>query len=224
MNGRVISPDRRWPFAYVDDLDAPALSSDARHHLERVRRLRAGDPLTVGDGAGRFRVVRFGADLVVEGDIVAAAPDTHQVTVAFALTKGDKPELVVQKLVEIGVHRIAPFTAERSVVRWDADKAARNVERWRVIAREAAAQAHRPTLAEVTDVLGFAAVAALPGAALADPDGDALEPGRDTVVVVGPEGGWSPAEEAAVTRRVRLGRHILRAETAAIVAGALAIG
>ena len=218
------SPDRRWPFAFVDDLDAPVLSSDARHHLERVRRLQAGDPLTVSDGAGRFRVVRFGADLAVEGDIVAAAPAPHDVTVAFALTKADKPELVVQKLVEIGVHRIVPFTAERSVVRWDAAKSARNVERWRVIAMEAAAQAHRPALAEVTDVLDFATVAALPGAALADPDGEVLRPGRDTVVVVGPEGGWSTAEKAAVAGRVRLGRHILRAETAAIVAGALAIG
>lgn len=143
-------------------------------------------------------------------------------TVAFALTKGDRPELTVQKLTEIGIDRIVPFTAERTVVRWDDDKAARNVARWRSIAREAAAQAHRAWLPEVIDVVTFATAAALPGAALTDLDGDA--PTADqTTWLVGPEGGWSPEEVAIAARlpRVRIAGHVLRAETAAIVSGAL---
>lgn len=223
------APDRRLPFVLVDDVDAPELSPADHHHLARVRRLRDGDPLTAGDGAGRFRPVRFGTLLVPDGAVVSVPAPTPLLTVAFALTKGDKPELVVQKLVEVGVDRIVAFTAERSVVRWDADKAARHVGRWRAIAREAAAQAHRPWLATVDDVRTFDDVAthlgADPGTALAHPDA-VPEPGTDpapeapTAVLVGPEGGWSAAEEAAIERRIGLGPHILRAETAAIVAAA----
>lgn len=218
-------PDRRLPFVLVEDLDAPALTPDDHHHLARVRRLRDGDPLTAGDGAGRFRSVRFGTPLQPDGELHVAPAATPRLTVAFALTKGDKPELVVQKLVEIGVDRIVPFTAERSVVRWDPDKARRNVTRWRTIAREAAAQAHRPWLAQVEELRSFAEVvaevAAEPGAALAHPDAEPIAGGSDdapTTVLVGPEGGWSPEEEAAVDRRMGLGPHILRSETAAIVA------
>ena len=150
-----------------------------------------------------------------------------RLTVAFALTKGDKPELVVQKLVEVGVDRIVPFVADRSVVRWEPAKAARNVERWRAIAREAAIQAHRPWLAEVADVAPFAAAAAAclaadPAVALAHPDApgtwDDGAGGPPTTVLIGPEGGWSADEEAAVGRWIGLGPNILRAETAAIVA------
>lgn len=182
--------------------------------------MRAGDRLTVGDGAGRFRVVRFGPDLDVDGPTVAVPRPTPAIAVAFALTKGDRPELAVQKLTEVGVDVITPFVSARTVVRWDAAKAARNVARWRAIAREAAAQCHRAWLPTVGDVVAFDAAAALPGAALAHPDGDPPTLGRPTVLV-GPEGGWSPEEEAAVADRVRLGPHVLRSETAAVVAGAL---
>lgn len=216
------APDRRWPLAFVDDLDAPALSADDRHHLERVRRLRPGDALSVGDGAGRYRAVRFGPELAIDGAIASVPPSPRPITIAFALTKGDKPELVVQKLVEIGVDRIVPFVAERTVLRWEPTKAARSLARWRAVARAAAAQAHRPHLAAVAELTTFAEVAALRGAALAHPDGDPLRAGT-TTVLIGPEGGWSPAEEAAVRHRAAIGPHILRAETAAIVAGALLI-
>jgi 16S rRNA (uracil1498-N3)-methyltransferase len=223
----VPGPDRQLPFAFVDDLDAPELSPADRHHLARVRRLRDGDGLTAGDGAGRHRTVRFGTPLRPDGDIVSAPAPDPVLTIGFALTKGDKPELVVQKLVEIGVDRILPFVAERSVVRWDPDKAARNVERWRAIAREAAAQAHRTWLAEVADVVSFpevvAAVGSGPDTALAHPDAPApgaeVVAGAPTGILVGPEGGWSAVEESTVRRWVGLGPHILRAETAAIVAG-----
>jgi 16S rRNA (uracil1498-N3)-methyltransferase len=210
-------PERQLPFALVDDVEAPTLSPGDHHHLARVRRLRDGDPLTAGDGAGRFRRVRLGTPLVPDGDVVSVPAPSPRLTVAFALTKGDKPELVVQKLVEVGIDRIVPFTAERSIVRWDLDKAARNVDRWRVIAREAAAQAHRPWLATVDDIRAFGDA----GAALAHPDagpGPATPADTPTTVLVGPEGGWSATEASAVGRWIGLGPNILRAETAAIVA------
>ncbi len=202
------------------DVDAPVLDDPTRHHFERVRRLRAGDELTVGDGAGRHRPVRLGSDLEPAGPVVVEPRPEPPVTVAFALVKGTKPELVVQKLTEVGVDRIVPFVAARSVVRWDDAKAARNAERLAVVAREAAAQSHRSWLPEVGAVATFADVAGLPGAALAHPDGGPLAPSH-TTLLIGPEGGWDPEEEATALPRVGLGPTVLRAETAAIVAGAL---
>lgn len=217
-----IGPDPAHPFAYVDDLAAPALGDADRHHLERVRRLRTGAPLTVGDGAGSFRAATFGPSLTPAGPVESVPAPTPPVTVGFALTKGDKPELVVQKLTEIGADVIVPFVAERSITRWDAPKAARNVERWRTIAREAGQQAHRPHLPVVAEVATFAEVAALGGVVLAHWEGgQPIDAGAS--VLVGPEGGWSPAELAAVSGRVRLGPHVLRAETAALIAGALLV-
>jgi 16S rRNA (uracil1498-N3)-methyltransferase len=217
-----IGPDPAHPFAYVDDLASPALGDADRHHLERVRRLRTGAPLTVGDGAGSFRAATFGPTLTAAGPVESVPAPAPPVTVGFALTKGDKPELVVQKLTEIGADVIVPFVAERSIARWDEHKAARNVERWRAIAREAGQQAHRPHLPVVAAITTFAGAAA-GGAVLAHWEGDLqpLEPG--TPVLVGPEGGWSPAELAAAAGRVGLGPHVLRAETAALVAGALLV-
>jgi len=215
-----VDPDRSVPFAFVDDVEHPALTDLEAHHLGRVRRLRPGDRLTVGDGRGRPRPVRFGDELAPAGDVVEAPRPAPAVTVAFALTKGDRPELVVQKLTELGVDVVVPFVAARTVVRWDPAKADRNLDRWRAIAREAAAQAHRAWLPEIRPVARFDEVAGLPGAAVARPDGAAPSLAHPAVLV-GPEGGWDDAELAAALPGVRLGAHVLRAETAAIVAGAL---
>lgn len=212
-------PDRRVPLAFVADLEAPELTPGDRHHLERVRRLRPGDALTVGDGAGRWRGVAFGPTLEPTGGVLSVPASPPDLTVAVALVKGERPEWAVQKLTEVGVDRIVAFAAARSVVHWDPAKAARNVVRLRTIAREAAAQCHRPWLPEV-DLTTFAMVAGLPGAALAHPDGGPPSLTRPTLLV-GPEGGWSPEEEAAVPDHVVVGIHVLRAETAAVVAGAL---
>lgn len=216
-------PDPAHPFAFVADLEQPVLDPGERHHLERVRRLKPGAAITVGDGSGRFRRARFGPALDVDGPIEEVPRPRPPVSIGFALTKGSSPELVVRALTEIGVDEIVPFVGARSITRWDDAKAARNVDRWRSIAREACAQAHRPHLPTVTDVQPFGVVAE--GAALAHWDGDG-PPGGVTPgdrILVGPEGGWSPAEAAAVRGRVLLGPHVLRAETAAIVAGALAV-
>lgn len=208
---------------FVLDLDALDVTDADHHHLARALRLRPGDPLTASDGAGRWRRCRFGAPLEPDGEIVHDDMPRPEITIAFALVKGERPEWVVQKLTEVGVDRIVPFVAERSVVRWDPDKSTRQLERWETVAREAAMQSRRSFLPVVEPVADFATVAGREGAALADRGGRGPTL-RQPLVLVGPEGGWSEAEREAVGRSVTLATTVLRAETAAIVAGAALCG
>jgi len=204
----------------VADLGRPELDDGDRHHLDRVLRLRPGDLLTVGDGVGGWRHCRFGPVLDPVDEIRTDARPLPEVAVAFAIVKGERPEWAVQKLTELGVDRIVAFTAARSVVRWDADKAARAAERLRRVAREAAMQSRRTWLPVVEAPTDFAGAADRPGAVLADPDGDSpwLAAGP---VLIGPEGGWTPEEAGRSLPHMTLGPHILRSETAAMAAGAL---
>ncbi len=251
----------------VADLDAPELDPDAAHHLGRVLRLRDGAEVCATDGVGGWRSCRFIGSGAIEptGPAQHVAAPSPPLTVAFALTKGEKPELVVQKLTELGVDRIVPFVAQRSVVRWDAERAARQLARMRRVATEACAQCRRlwlpiigvgpgrglgpgvesseasvpgvgeiagdrvPTLGELPALLrSQPAPGELSehdpvggGLVVADAGGRAL--GRaDRVVLIGPEGGWAPGEVEGLDR-VTLGEHVLRAETAAIAAGALMV-
>ncbi len=214
-------PSDGGPLVVVADRRTPVLAADDHHHLARVRRVRDGDAIVLTDGRGGW------CPAVMAGTTPRPAADWQDVpapeppiTVAFALVKGAKPDLVVQKLTELGVDRIIPFTAARSVVRWDDAKAAAAVDRLGRIAREAAMQSRRAWLPEVAPVATFAEVAALPGAALADRDG--APPSLDhPVLLVGPEGGWDEAERACGLPAVGLGANVLRAETAAIAAGVL---
>lgn len=209
------------PHVFVDDVERPRLDEGDRHHLERALRVRPGDTFTVSDGRGRWRLCRLGAaGPEPVGEVVEVAAPAPALTVAFALTKGQRPELTVQKLTELGLDRIVPFAAARSVVRWDADRSERHVERLGRVAREAAMQCRRVHLPEIAGVVDFPAAAAIPGAVLADRGGRALGAG-DTAVLVGPEGGWDEGERACGLPAVDLGPHVLRAETAAIAAGTL---
>lgn len=216
-------PSRAAAHVFVADVESPELAPDDRHHLERVLRLRAGDELTVADGAGRWRSCRFGRVVEPTGDVAVEAQLAPAITIAFALTKGERPEWTVQKLTEVGVDRIVPFVADRSVVRWDSAKAARNAERLRRVAREAAMQSRRTFLPSIEDVTGFADVAGRPGAVLAAPGGAAPDLVRPCLLV-GPEGGWSDEELAGGLPRVALGPTVLRAETAALAGAVLLAG
>ncbi|MGE3619788.1 MAG: 16S rRNA (uracil(1498)-N(3))-methyltransferase [Acidimicrobiia bacterium] len=213
--------DRPGPLVFVEDLDRPVLSDADRHHLDRVLRLRRGDPLVVADGMGGWRPATFGERIEPTGPPARDPEPEPPLTVCFALVKGERPELVVQKLTELGVDRIVPFAARRSVVRWDGDRAARQVERLAAVARAAAMQSHRARLPVVAPVAGFAEVASLDGATLADRSGG--EPDGLRTVLIGPEGGWDPAELEVPLPRVGLGDAVLRAETAALVAGTLMV-
>lgn len=208
------------PHVLVDDVDAPVLSDDERHHLTRVRRLRAGDPLTVGDGAGAWRECRLGREPEPVGPVRRVARPEPSIGVGFALIKGGRPELVVQKLTELGVDRIVPLIAARSVVRWEGEKAEANAHRLRRVAREAVQQCRRAWVPVVDPPTPFARVVGEPGVALADRDGAPVS--LDTpMVLVGPEGGWSDEERSAAAARVTLSTAVLRAETAAIAAATL---
>jgi 16S rRNA (uracil1498-N3)-methyltransferase len=214
---------------FVADLDVPELDEPDRHHLSHALRLRPGEEVTVSDGTGRWRSCRFvtgrpgggrpSVALEPEGPVIYEEPPLPAVAVGFVVTKGSRPEWVVQKLTEVGVDRIVPLSSSRAVVRWDTARAARNVERLRRVAREAAMQSRRNRLPEVTDVLSFADVA-VAGAVLAEAGGTAPSLERP-FVLVGPEGGWDHAELACGLPLVDLGPTRLRAETAAVAAGVL---
>ena len=207
--------------AFVADLDAPVLGAADHHHLARALRLRDGQAVTVADGGGRWRLCtwRDGGALEPAGPVEEERPSRPPVTVAFALTKGERPEWVVQKLTEIGVDTIAAFRADRSVVRWDDDRARDHAERWRKVAREAAMQSRRARLPEVAEVTSFADVVRSVGVAgaMAAPGGGPPSLARPALLV-GPEGGWAPGELACGLPVVGLGPTVLRSETAALSA------
>jgi 16S rRNA (uracil1498-N3)-methyltransferase len=203
----------------VDDPDGPLLGDAALHHLGRVLRLRAGEVVCAADGAGGWRRCTFdGSDRLSPSDVGGhepASPDP--ISVAFVPVKGDRPELVVQKLTELGVDRIVVTSSERSVVRWEGDRGHKHLEKLRRIAAESLQQCRRLWLpvvepAPLTDLLAG-------GTALADMGGADPAPQLRSIVV-GPEGGWTDRERGSATAEpVSLGEHVLRAETAAIAAG-----
>jgi len=207
---------------FVDDLDAPELDERDAHHLRRVLRLRDGEAVTISDGRGAWRPARWCAGAaVVDGDVVEQPPE-RGVCIAAAIPKGERLEWMVQKLAEVGVGSIVLVDCDRSVVRWSAERATTHVARLRRVAREAAMQSRRTWLPAVAGPTPFADVAGTAGAVLADPAGppvDARRAGTGTVIV-GPEGGFTE-REMAVAPSVSLGDHVLRIETAALVAAVL---
>ena len=211
------------PHVFVDDLERPELRDEDRHHLTRSLRLRPGDTFTASNGAGSWRVCLLGSgpqgDAEPDGEVVYVEAPRPKITIGFALIKGGRPELVVQKLTELGVEVIVPFTAEHSVVRWDADRGVRHTERLRRVAREAAMQSRQVRLPEIGEVADFADLAVQPGAVRADITGDAPSLDRP-VVLIGPEGGWSDVERRQLGA-IRISTSVLRSETAAIGAAAL---
>jgi 16S rRNA (uracil1498-N3)-methyltransferase len=215
---------RHRPLVFVDDLELIELDDGDRSHLERSLRVRTGEAITVSDGAGRWRAARLGPQVEADGEIVVGERPTPSLTVGFAPVKGDRSDLVVQKLTELGVDNIVPITTERSVVRWDEKRIAKNVERHRRIAREAAMQSRTvwlPSVAPCTDLSAF--VAERSDAVLADPSGTrsgAAITTTTSTVAIGPEGGFAPGELDG-RARISLPGRILRTETAAIAAAVL---
>jgi 16S rRNA (uracil1498-N3)-methyltransferase len=207
------------------------------HHAVVVRRLRVGEQVTLADGLGLVATGEVGAttkrsfDVRVTSVDVVAQP-SPSVTVVQALPKGERGELAVEVLTEVGVDRIVPWAAARSVAVWKGERAAKSHARWQATAREAAKQSRRSWLPTVTPLASTADLAALvaeadlalvlhedatlPLGALVVP-----EAGR-IVLVVGPEGGISPDELAVLADAgahvVRLGAEVLRTSTAGVVA------
>jgi 16S rRNA (uracil1498-N3)-methyltransferase len=210
------------------------VDGDDGHHLARVLRLRVGEAVTAADGAGMWRLYSVEAvgsrevRLTAAGPVVAEPEPGRRIAIAFALTKGDKPEVAVQKLTELGVDRIRPVVSQRSISRPGGARAEAAVGRWRRVALEAARQCRRARLPEVADLAPLAALAGHPGLVVADlgggpPGGLGRPPGDELLAVIGPEGGWAPGEVDALRpwARIALGPFVLRAETAALTAAAL---
>jgi 16S rRNA (uracil1498-N3)-methyltransferase len=206
--------------------------AEARHAVT-VSRVRPGDRLRLGNGAG---LLLEGAVLTAEAgqltlrvdeasETRAATPRIHLVQ---ALAKGDRDELAIQAATELGVDGITPWSAARSITKWDGPKIAKGHERWSSIVREASKQSIRawlPSVAQLTSTKQLAVLAATTRMLLLDPTatGRLTEVAvptddRDILLVVGPEGGISPAEvlllEQAGARAVRLGDTVLRTSTA----------
>jgi 16S rRNA (uracil1498-N3)-methyltransferase len=224
--------------------DTVTLNGPEAHHAAVVRRVRVGEAVTVGDGSGAWLTGECESasakEVVVRvsrrEDVPAASP---RLVLVQALAKGDRDELAVQAATELGVDEIVPWQAARSVSRWDAAKAAKGTARWAAIAREAAKQAHRAWLPEVSalattdDLVRRAAasvVLVLEPTATAALSQTRLDAGddRDILLVVGPEGGIDPGElerlAHAGATEVRLGTTVLRTSTAGPAALAVVSG
>jgi 16S rRNA (uracil1498-N3)-methyltransferase len=206
------------------------LLGDEARHAASVARARVGERISVGNGRG----------LVVVGPITSVSPSEVAVAVEEAreeslanpelwliqaLAKGDRDERAVQAATELGVSGVIPWTAERSVSRWDGAKADKGRARWEAIVREASKQSIRAWVPSVESVASTKSIASLPGLILV------LEPTASTRItdialpadgrlslVVGPEGGLSPREleifEQSGAVLTRLGSEVLRTSTA----------
>ena len=231
------------PVHLVASLDGVAVGSavevtgDEAHHAVAVRRLRVGEEVVLTDGVGH-RVVgsvsstgkRVFSVAVTSASFIERPAPTF--TVVQALPKGDRGELAVEVLTEIGVDTIVPWAASRSVAVWKGERATRSQAKWQATAREAGKQSRRCWLPSVTALSSTPEVVArLSGAALvAVLHEDATAPlasldvpsEGEIVVVVGPEGGIAPDElaafEAAGAVTVRLGDEVLRTSTAGLAA------
>jgi 16S rRNA (uracil1498-N3)-methyltransferase len=212
-------------------------------HAVTVARTAVGERIDLADGAGTLlRVVveavqgREALQARVLERIVAAEPDPR-VVVVQALPKGERGELAVEVLTEVGVDEVVPWSAQRCVVRWVGDKAVRGPARWAATARAAGKQARRarhPVVAPLasTDELVARVRSAAVGLVLHEEAAEALGavalPGAgEIVLVVGPEGGVAPEEldrlVAAGARAVRLGPSVLRTSTAGAVAAGIVL-
>ncbi len=199
------------------------------HHAARVVRVREGETIELFDGRGKgvtALVTRLGKDDVVATIQSVVDPGRESrvgLTLAMAIIQLEKFELVLQKATELGVRKIIPFTSARCEVRPERYRG--KGERWEKIVFEAAKQAGRLSLPALDPPVTFEEVVMgkSPRVLLdadAAADGGACVDG--TVILIGPEGGWTDEElELARTEGVRfrrLGPRRLRAETAAIAA------
>lgn len=215
------------------------LDGDEGHHAAVVRRVATGEQVTLTDGEGhvaRCRVAESGKGWL---DLSVLETSTHpeerpRLIVVQALPKGERGELAVEMLTEVGVDVIVPWSASRSIARWKGDRVEKSLAKWRSAAREAAKQSRRswfPTVADlattenVVALLAKASVRVVLHEAASGPLADVPVPGRgEIVIVVGPEGGITEDEleafSAVGAEPLRMGSSVLRSSTAGVAAAA----
>ena len=240
---------------YVEALpeagELAVVGGDEGFHAATVRRIRPGEQLVLGDGAGGLahcEVEHAGRDGLRARVLKRwnVAPGRPLVTVVQALPKSDRSELAIELATEAGADAFLAWRAARCVASWEGNRLEKGLRRWRAAARSAARQSRRPHIPPVDGVLstealtrrigdevaGGAIVLALHESAtdrIADIlSDDAAAQAQSVLLVVGPEGGIAPDEIAALTDAgaltVRLGPQVLRTSTAAAVAlGALGV-
>lgn len=212
-------------------LDGP----ESRH--ANVRRLRPGEQVLVTDGVGGVArcAVTVAAGAEIDASVVERRhepPPCPRIVVAQALAKGGRGELAVELMTEVGVDEILPWRAARCVVEWRGERGDKALAGWRTTAREASKQARRawlPAIAEpcTTRELADRVHASRLGVVLSEAARTPLAavphvpPDGEIVVVVGPEGGLTDHELAALGPAYRLGPTVLRTSTAGAVAAAL---
>jgi 16S rRNA (uracil1498-N3)-methyltransferase len=217
--------------------DPAVVEGDEARHAVVVRRTRVGERVVLSDGRGTSTTCTVTetakARLVATVEAVEVEPPpTPSVTVVQAIPKGERADLTVEVLTEIGVDRIVPWAAARCVAVWRGERAQKSLAKWRATARESAKQSRRSWLPEVTSMATTDEVATLVEAAdlavvlhegATRPLAAVSSLGPDVasiVVVVGPEGGITDEELALLggDRAVRLGRPVLRTSTAGVAA------
>jgi 16S rRNA (uracil1498-N3)-methyltransferase len=226
-------------FAPAENITKTAVTLDEAEtrHLRDVLRQRVGDEAYVMDGEGReYRCVvsaigkRAASLEIIEAAAPSAPESPLDLTLAAAVLKADKFDLVVQKAVELGVTTLVPLETIRCDVK--VKDAAKKTERWRRIALEAAKQSGRSRLMEIVEPVAFgkfvAAERDCETILFSERDGISFSEvagGKKLTAIVGPAGGWDDAElELAAqhgVKTVTLGGRTLRAETAAIVVAAI---
>jgi 16S rRNA (uracil1498-N3)-methyltransferase len=228
------------PLFLVDvlpDGDSFTLTGPEGHHAATVQRLRIGEALILADGRGasaaaEVTAVGRGSVEVILGKRTYASPSDPRLVVVQGIAKGDRGELAVQAMTEIGVDEIVPWAASRSVAQWRGDRGVKARDKWVATAREAAKQARRawlPAVAGDPDCSTKQVAARLTGASfvLHAEATDRLTTAElpasgEIVLVVGPEGGITDAEletfVEAGAQAVRLGTEVLRTSTAGVAA------
>jgi 16S rRNA (uracil1498-N3)-methyltransferase len=214
-----------------------ALPAEQAHHAVHVLRLTEGDVVTLFDGCGtEYRAtlerVSRSAVRVRVGDAKRVSRESPlAVTLGQGISSGERMDYTIQKAVELGAFEIQPIACERSVVRLAAERAVKRLAHWQAIAAAACEQCGRNVVPRIHPVVSLAQwLSSLPAGALRvtlSPDADATirevnEPPSRVLLLVGPEGGLSPAErldaQNAAFRALRLGPRVLRTETAAVAA------
>ena len=228
-----------WMLAASADIEVGrvvALEPAEARHLTGALRRRPGDEIVIADGQGivaEAKLVAAGKGMA-EAEILSMRrmpePESDRVTLALALIENRAMDWAVQKAVEVGVGRFVPMETERAQVR-GRDLGSR-LEHWRRIAMQSLKQCRRPWAMAVGDVVSLAELveSAEGGGVVADPEGCSigdLPEGTGELLIVGPEGGFTATEGELFDRHgwqsLRLGPHILRAETAAVVGGAMMV-
>ena len=214
------------------------VTGDEARHAVVVKRTTPGEGVLLADGAGRAvrgRVVAAERNrLAVEvTEILESHPRAHRFVVAQALAKGDRSELAVETMTELGVDEILAWQASRSIVRWQGERGAKSLGRWAATAREATKQSRRFRIPEVSAADTSRVVERIGAAELALVLHESAEKtlsrvnlpeAGEILLIVGPEGGISPDElerfQQAGAVPVRISDGVLRTSTA----GAIAIG